>query len=64
MGIGESRYITKLNKIFDWISVDADRNLLACSPRDWGAGSVIHAKEQRVLHTGVYKNSVETQIQL
>ena len=59
MGIGESRYITKLNKIFDWISVDADRNMLACSPRDWGAGSVIHAKEQRVLHTGVYKNSVE-----
>ncbi len=59
MGIGESRYITKLNKIFDWISVDADRNLLACSPRDWGAGSVIHAKEQRILNTGVYKNSVE-----
>jgi rhamnogalacturonan endolyase len=59
MGIGESRYITKLNKTFDWISVDADRNLLACAPQDWGAGSVIHAKEQRVLNTGVYKNSVE-----
>jgi rhamnogalacturonan endolyase len=59
MGIGESRYITKLNKVFDWISVDADRNMLECSPQDWGAGSVIHAKEQRVLNTGVYKNSVE-----
>jgi rhamnogalacturonan endolyase len=59
MGIGESRYITKLNKVFDWISVDADRNMLACTPQDWGAGSVIHAKEQRVLNTGVYKNSVE-----
>jgi rhamnogalacturonan endolyase len=59
MGVGESRYITKLNKIFDWISVDADRNMLACAPRDWGAGTVIHAKEQRVLRTGAYKNSVE-----
>jgi rhamnogalacturonan endolyase len=59
MGVGESRYITKLNQIFDWISVDADRNMLECSPRDWGAGVVVHAKEQRILRTGYYKNSVE-----
>ena len=59
MGVGESRYITKLNKTFDWISVDADRNMLECTPQDWGAGVVIHAKEQRILSTGYYKNSVE-----
>ncbi len=59
MGAGESRYITKLNHDFNWISVDADRNLLACTPEDWGAGTVIHAKEQRLLSTGFYKNSVE-----
>ena len=59
MGVGESRYITKLNKTFDWISVDADRNLLECAPQDWGAGIQIHAKEQRILNTGLYKNSVE-----
>ena len=59
MGVGESRYITKLNKAFDWISVDADRNLLECTPQDWGAGIQIHAKEQRILSTGLYKNSVE-----
>ena len=59
MGVGESRYITKLNKTFDWISVDADRNLLECAPQDWGAGIQIHAKEQRILSTGLYKNSVE-----
>jgi rhamnogalacturonan endolyase len=59
MGVGESRYITKLSKSFDWISVDADRNLLECTPQDWGAGVVIHAKEQRILGTGLYKNSVE-----
>jgi rhamnogalacturonan endolyase len=59
MGVGESRYITKLSKTFDWISVDADRNMLECTPQDWGAGVVIHAKEQRILGTGYYKNSVE-----
>ncbi len=59
MGVGESRYITKLNKTFDWISVDSDRNLLECTPQDWGAGIQIHAKEQRILSTGFYQNSVE-----
>ena len=59
MGVGESRYITKLSKTFDWLSVDADRNLLECAPQDWGAGIRIHAKEQRLLSTGIYKNSVE-----
>jgi rhamnogalacturonan endolyase len=56
---GEDRYITKLNKDFNWISVDADRNMLECTPQDWGTGVVIHAKEQRILSTGFYKNSVE-----
>jgi rhamnogalacturonan endolyase len=58
-GEGESRYITKLNHDFNWISVDKDRNMLECTPEDWGAGVVIHAKEQRILSTGYYKNSVE-----
>jgi rhamnogalacturonan endolyase len=58
-GYGENRYIAKLNHDFNWISVDADRNLLECTPEDWGAGIVIHAKEQRILSTGFYKNSVE-----
>jgi rhamnogalacturonan endolyase len=58
-GAGESRYITKLSKDFNWISVDADRNLLECTPEDWGKGVVVHAKEQRILSTGYYKNSVE-----
>ncbi len=59
MGEGESRYIAKLNHSFNWLSVDADRNLLECTPEDWGAGVVIHAKEQRILSTGYYKNTVE-----
>jgi rhamnogalacturonan endolyase len=59
MGEGESRFITRLNQRFDWLTVDADRNLLECTPQDWGEGVVIHAKEQRILSTGNYKNSVE-----
>ncbi len=59
LNMPESRYITRLNQRFDWISVDADRNLLACAPHDWGTGVVVHAKEQRILSQGVYRNSVE-----
>jgi len=58
-GEGESRFITQLRSIFDWLSVDADRNMLEPSPEDLGRGVVIHAKEQRILSTGIYKNSVE-----
>ena len=56
---GENRYITKLNQDFNWLSVDADRNLLECTPQDWGTGVVINAKEQRILNQGYFMNSVE-----
>ena len=59
LNMPESRYITKLNQTFDWMSVDADRNMLQCAPKDWGTGVVVHAKEQRILTRGAYKNSVE-----
>lgn len=58
-GEGESRFITQLRPVFDWLSVDADRNMLEPTPEDLRAGVVIHAKEQRILSTGNYKNSVE-----
>jgi rhamnogalacturonan endolyase len=58
-GEGESRFIMQLNSTFDWLSVDADRNMLMCSNDDERQGVVIHAKEQRILNTGIYKNSVE-----
>ena len=60
MGAGaEDRYITRLNQEFDWITVDKDRNMLEAAPTDWGTGVVVHAKEQRIMSKGVYKNSVE-----
>ncbi len=58
-GEGESRFINQLTSNFDWLSVDADRNMPMCANADTRAGVVIHAKEQRILNTGIYKNSVE-----
>ncbi len=59
-GVGaEDRFITRLSQDFDWITVDKDRNMLEAAPTDWGTGVVVHAKEQRIMSKGVYKNSVE-----
>jgi rhamnogalacturonan endolyase len=58
-GEGESRFILQMNPTFDWISVDGDRNQLMVTNADEGAGVVIHAKEQKILTTGIYKSSVE-----
>ncbi len=59
-GEGESRFILEsMNRTFDWLSVDHDRNMLMTSDVDLRKGVVIHAKEQRILTSGVYANSVE-----
>jgi rhamnogalacturonan endolyase len=55
----EDRFIDTLDRTFDWITVDKDRNMLEAAPTDWGEGVVVHAKEQRIMAKGVYKNSVE-----
>jgi rhamnogalacturonan endolyase len=49
----------QLTPRFDWLSVDADRNMPMCQPDDLAKGVVINAKEQRILSSGLYKNSVE-----
>jgi rhamnogalacturonan endolyase len=56
-GEGESRFILEdMNPTFDWLSVDKDRNqLMSHAPED----HMIHAKEQSIYTTGIYKNSVE-----
>jgi rhamnogalacturonan endolyase len=58
-GFGENRFIDQLDRRFDWLSVDADRNMAMCSGEDFENGVVIHAKEQHIMSTGIYKNSVE-----
>jgi len=59
VGLGESRFQLQMKPIFDWLSVDSDRNQAMCNGQDEDAGVVIHAKEQRILSTGIYKNTVE-----
>jgi len=48
-----------MNPTFDWLSVDKDRNQLMITDQDLRSGTVIHAKEQRIIAAGNYKNSVE-----
>jgi rhamnogalacturonan endolyase len=57
-GEGESRFILQdLNPDFNWLSVDKDRNQLM--PINEPEDRQVHAKEQSIYTTGIYKNSVE-----
>jgi rhamnogalacturonan endolyase len=56
-GFGENRFILQdLNPAFDWLSVDHDRNQLMSQAPE---AVTIHAKEQAIYTSGLYKNSVE-----
>jgi rhamnogalacturonan endolyase len=56
-GEGESRFILQdLNPTFDWRSVDKDRNQLESNAPE---NHEVHAKEQSIYDSGIYKNSVE-----
>ncbi len=58
--IGESRYGAKLNaKVFDWMSIDANRNKLMPAGYDWDHGAALNMKEARRLTTGRYSGQVE-----
>ena len=56
--IGESRYGMKLNgSVFDWLSIDAQRNMAMPTGADWDKGTDLNMKEARRLTTGV-KNGI------
>ncbi|HWB32530.1 MAG TPA: polysaccharide lyase family protein [Acidobacteriaceae bacterium] len=58
--VGESRFGFKLSsKVFDWLSIDAQRNALMPTGADWDAGDDLNMKEARRLTTGVYKGRAE-----
>ena len=58
--VGESRFGFKLNaKVFDWLSIDDQRNALMPTGADWDAGSDLNMKESRRLTTGIYKGRAE-----
>lgn len=58
--VGESRLGFKLNgAVFNWMSIDKQRNFLMPSGADWDAASDLNMKEARRLVSGVYKGRAE-----
>ncbi len=58
--IGEARFCLKLNDdIFDWMTVDANRNMKLISTYDWNHGTVMNGKEMRRMNSGIYEGQVE-----
>jgi len=58
--IGEARFCLKLNDhLFDWMTVDANRNMEMITAYDWNHGTQMNFKEARRMNTGVYQGEVE-----
>jgi rhamnogalacturonan endolyase len=58
--IGEARFCLKLNDgLFDWMTVDANRNMEMITAYDWNHGTQMNFKEGRRMNTGIYKGQVE-----
>jgi rhamnogalacturonan endolyase len=58
--LGEARFCAKLNdEVFDWMTVDAQRNLKMLTAYDWNHGTVMNMKEARFLNTGIHQGEVE-----
>ena len=58
--IGEARFCMKLNdELFDWMTVDSNRNLKMISTYDWNHATQMNMKEVRRMNTGIYKGQVE-----
>ncbi len=58
--LGEARFCAKLSDaVFDWMTVDARRNLKMLTAYDWNHGTVMNMKEARLLNSGIYQGRVE-----
>ena len=58
--VGEARFCMKLNdELFDWMTVDSNRNMKMISTYDWNHGTQMNFKEGRRMNTGLYKGQVE-----
>jgi len=58
--VGEARFCMKLNDdLFDWMTVDANRNLKMITTYDWNHGTQMNFKEGRRMNTGIYQGMVE-----
>ena len=58
--LGESRFCMKLNDdLFDWMTVDSNRNMKMITTYDWNHGTQMNGKEMRRMNTGLYQGQVE-----
>jgi len=58
--VGEARFCAKLNDgVFDWLTIDSNRNLKVITAYDWDHGVVMNGKEMRRMTTGQWKGQVE-----
>ena len=58
--LGEARFCAKLNDgVFDWMTVDPNRNMKMITAYDWDHGTVMNMKEARRMNSGEYKGQVE-----
>ena len=58
--VGEARFCAKLNdNLFDWMTVDANRNMAMITTYDWNHGTEMNMKEARRMNSGVYQGQVE-----
>jgi rhamnogalacturonan endolyase len=58
--LGEARYTLKLNeKVFDYLTIDANRRKVMPTPEDWDKGTPLNMKEVRRMTTGRYAGQPE-----
>ncbi len=58
--VGEARFCAKLNdSIFDWMTVDTNRNMEMITAYDWNHGTQMNMKEARRMNSGLYRGQVE-----
>jgi rhamnogalacturonan endolyase len=58
--VGEARFGVKLNaEVFDWMTIDANRNKKMPTPADWDKGTPLNMKEARRMTTGLYAGQAE-----
>jgi rhamnogalacturonan endolyase len=58
--VGEARFCAKLNdSVFDWMTVDSNRNMKMITAYDWDHGTQMNMKETRLMNSGAYEGLVE-----
>jgi rhamnogalacturonan endolyase len=58
--VGEARFGVKLNaNVFDWMTIDANRNKQMPTAADWDKATPLNMKEARRLTTGLYAGQAE-----